>query len=378
MAVTAEVWEETHEYHRQQQQFHALLNHGVGIVSGLEVIASDPPDSSVYVQPGIAIDPSGRSIVMPQGLSFDLGAVEGPIYLILSYGESRPRAGGGYNGNEDILYVHSEYSIEARATLPTRSHIELARLRKENRAAPILDAKNSAQPKVNEIDLRFRREIGIKATEIVTLGVVHLGGKKHPKHGQGASYLARALRASESNRVWVDDDVTLTASNLSSYTLLYLVGRDSFQLKQEETDVLSGFLREGGSLFMESCHQEGEGTPAADRSFTELASSLGVKLEDLPAGHALLTDPHLFAVPPTGYESKGSHKVRVGGGVVLSTHDYGCLWQAEQRSGPPSREQIRAALEWGSNIVAYAMARRQKARTEQRLAATGQELLMIQ
>ena len=45
MAVTAQVWEEAHEYHRQQLRFHALLSHRPGILAGLEVIASQPPGS---------------------------------------------------------------------------------------------------------------------------------------------------------------------------------------------------------------------------------------------------------------------------------------------------------------------------------------------
>ena len=39
MAVTAETWEEAHEYHRQYERFHTLLHHGWGIVTGLEVIS---------------------------------------------------------------------------------------------------------------------------------------------------------------------------------------------------------------------------------------------------------------------------------------------------------------------------------------------------
>ncbi|MEE8392266.1 MAG: hypothetical protein V3S14_15930, partial [Anaerolineae bacterium] len=47
MAVTAQVWEEAHNYHQQQQRFHTMFYHGAGIVTGLEVIASDPADTSV-------------------------------------------------------------------------------------------------------------------------------------------------------------------------------------------------------------------------------------------------------------------------------------------------------------------------------------------
>jgi hypothetical protein len=35
------------------------------------------------------------------------------------------------------------------------------------------------------------------------------------------------------------------------------------------------------------------------------------------------------------------------------------LWQGQQRDILPSREQIRSAVEWGANIIAYAAYRRQ-------------------
>ena len=82
MAVTSEVWEEAHEYHRQSQGCHALFSHGPGILAGLEVIASDPPDTSVYILPGIAIDPVGQTIVLPQPVAYDIGhEMEGLLYL---------------------------------------------------------------------------------------------------------------------------------------------------------------------------------------------------------------------------------------------------------------------------------------------------------
>ena len=66
LAVTAEVWEEAHDHHRQGQRFHAILHHGSGVITGLEVMASDPPDTSVYILPGVAVDPAGQTIVLPQ------------------------------------------------------------------------------------------------------------------------------------------------------------------------------------------------------------------------------------------------------------------------------------------------------------------------
>jgi hypothetical protein len=53
--------------------------------------------------------------------------------------------------------------------------------------------------------------------------------------------------------------------------------------------------------------------------------------------------------------------LKVGEGVIVSACDYGCLWQGERRGRAASREEIRAAHEWGSNLMAYAVARRAEA-----------------
>ena len=66
MAVTADVWEEEHRYHRQLLRYHNLYNHGSGIVTGLQVIASDPADTSVYILPGVAVDSVGNTIVISE------------------------------------------------------------------------------------------------------------------------------------------------------------------------------------------------------------------------------------------------------------------------------------------------------------------------
>jgi hypothetical protein len=83
-------------------------------------------------------------------------------------------------------------------------------------------------------------------------------------------------------------------------------------------------------------------------------------LEALPAGHRLLTSPALFTQPPAGFETEGSPQVLVSDAVIFSTFDHGCLWQGQRRPGPASREEIRSAMEWGGNILDYALWRRQK------------------
>jgi hypothetical protein len=180
------------------------------------------------------------------------------------------------------------------------------------------------------------------------------------RHGHGASYLARAMHHSGGYRAWVDLDVPL-ASDLEYYTLVYLVGRGPFELAPQEMQVLYDYVARGGTLFVESCRSESDGSdPPADAAFDSLLGSLGFKLKDLTPDHPLLVEPFLFAAPPPGFESLGTPGVRVGDGVIFSTCDYGCLWQGKRRQSTASREDIRAAVEWGTNVVAYALNRRRQ------------------
>jgi hypothetical protein len=358
MAVTARVWDEAHEYHRQQLRLHAMLQHGAGIVTGLEVLASDPPDNAVYILPGIAVDGDGQTIVLAEPLSFDLGRTEGQLYLRLTYGESRPRADAPVPVDGEPLYVRAEYGIEAAPTMTEGAGVELARIIREGRGAPVHNAKDLTQPRANEIDLRYRQSVGAASPAILSLGVAHVGGNAGFRHGRGLNGVARYLRYNTDQRVWVDEGIRLTAG-LDRYALIYLVASGFWQPKAEEANALAEYWRSGGTIFFESCrHDIPAGAAPADNSFVQWAMSVGARLDDLPRDHFLLTEPYLFSAPPAGFETQGAPVIKMAEGLIFSAHDYGCLWQAEQRSGAPQREAVRAALEWGTNLVLYAAARR--------------------
>lgn len=378
MAVTAQVWEDAHEYHNLLQRFHNLFAHGSGILTGLEVQASDPPDSTVYILPGLAIDPEGNMIVLTQPVAYNFGQeIEGLVYLLLNYEESRPRSGDAQGQGDSPYYVHTHFAIHARPSLPSTPWIELARVRRRSRDAFLLNAQDAEHPDMNEIDLRFRREAvgtsrsfqGTLFHETICLGVSYVGEVTATlkAHGQGIDSLVRSLRSGASIdgnspvRLCADENVPLD-SGLGIYTLLCLIGQESFQLSSEEMSALYDYIQGGGTVFIESCRRElAEGDSPAEASLFDLFASFGITLEELPEGHSLLSTPHLFAAPPVGFERQGTPKVLVGDGIVFSTHDYGCLWQGQRRDGLASREEIRSALEWGYNIIAYASERRSKA-----------------
>ena len=354
MAVTADVWEEAHNYHRHHLETHALLSHGAGIVAGLQVVANDPADSAVYIRPGMAVDPSGRSIVLNEPLTYEVGAAEGRLFLVIAYGESHSRNGTGLESEGTPLYVQQQFSVEATSVLPPGPHVELARLLRTRRGAPIADAQDPTAPAGNEIDLRFRRSSALPNAAPASIALVHLGGSG-AQHGRGAQALARGLRANQRS-VWVDDNVALD-SGLSNHTLVYLVGHDTFQLSANEMNALYSLVQNGGSLFAESCRREAGAAGRAEASFAALFGSLGVKPESVGAGHRLLQGPALFNAAPVGFETGGMPQVQAGEGLLYSTADYGCLWHGERRSGPASREEIRAAHEFGLNVLDWATER---------------------
>jgi hypothetical protein len=359
MAVTAQVWDEAHAYHRLRQRTHEQLRHQPGILTGLEVIASDPPDSSVYILPGAAVDASGEMIVISEPVAYDFGAAQGRLALRLTYSESRPQQ----DKEGGVFYIHAQFGAETGDAQPEGSGIELARIFRGRRSA-ICDAGVAEAPTVNEIDLRYRLEVGNQRTPCVepaSIAVCYAGGNPQAEGAHGAANLVRVLNRS-ARQVCLDERVPIE-SGLERYTLVILVGYGDFKLSRPEMNALYAVLQAGGTLLLEACRKEAtpEGALKADKVFTDLVDSFGLRIANLNVGHPLLSEPNLFAIPPMGFESEGQTALQAGEGVLISSMDYGCLWQGLRRGGPASREEIRSALEWGENLLAYALKRRQEA-----------------
>jgi len=155
----------------------------------------------------------------------------------------------------------------------------------------------------------------------------------------------------------VDNDIPLSG-DLRPYDLVYLVGQEAFQLDADEMQPLYEYLQGGGSVLVESCRRKvKKGNPPADASFLDMLGSLDIQLKPLSAGDSLMTEPYFFTAPPSGFETEGQPAIQIGDGVIFSAYDFGCLWAGDRRSGAASREEIRSAMEWGANIVAYALRR---------------------
>ncbi len=360
MAVTADVWDTVQEYHRRMLEIHTRFAHGPGIVYGLEVIAGEPPSNQVYVQPGIAVDPLGRTIILSEARGYDLRAGDGLVYLVLTHEETPPRTEGRAAGDDAPRYVYTEYSLQATNAPPQTPYVELARIRRDG-AAAVSNAVRPELPARNEIDMRHRATLTSVAPPLLSVAVVGVGGAAAGEegHARGAALLGRAVHNMGRMRVAVDALPALDRSLDAHYGLLYLVGQDAFRLTSDQMTALFNFYQQGGSIFYESCREKGTGDPGGDASFLNFLNSMDQKVAPLGEDNRLLMEPHFFPAPPDGFETQGSPRIQIGEGILFSSFDYGCLWQGKRRGRRATRSEVRAAYEWGENILAWALRRRQ-------------------
>ena len=340
MSVTAEVWAKAHEEHRNALGAHNLVAHGSGILTGLEVIANDPPDQFVFISPGAAVDPAGNVIVVPEAVAYDFGsASEGDLFLVLGQGE---RELGGV-GNE-AKFIQNEFVIAARSSLPKRPTVELARITLSKAGKPVKNAEAPLHPGPDMLDLRYRKKIASVVHRPVRVYVKVLG-KDEPEIITAWDHLGNACQRELPCKLIVDSSGAFP-KDLKEFDLVYLAGKGKFKSTDVMWKALTGYFEQGKILILEALD------PEAQESCQELLDKLKLLPVDADKKASLFTEPFLFAEPPTGFS--GTH-VQVWEQVVYSTGAYGLAWAGLAGTGISSRSYIRSAQEWGVNLIKYCL-----------------------
>jgi hypothetical protein len=347
MSITANVWREAHEYPVQLQNAHQALLHGVGIVQGLDVVASDPPSSVIYILPGVAVDTAGRMIVLHEALAYDLGdKIEGALHLLLLHREVKVQTKQDEEANGPA-YMQDEFVIVARAEALDVPHVELARIDRKDVKSVIVDAENPHAPQVNAIDLRFRQIIHPFQPEQIRVGLCYLGEFTERVDHLGILHLAQPLTAASRFRLVLDKDVPLEEA-IFNYPLIYLVVDPSAKLDKHGKEILQSFIQNGGKLLVEFASQPTE------EAITALLKQVGVKSEKLDPDHELFHAPYFFMKPPPGSFMKDGISVWCGDGVVLCTDGgYGKVWSGHVPGKDFTHSSLRDALEWGVNQIVF-------------------------
>ena len=379
LVIDSDTWRDAHEYHRSQQRLHMLAFHDIGIIEGLKIVASKPPDLSVNIYPGIAVDPEGNIIIVSETQNYRIQTREKrTIYLIIQFREVPAEPYQPPEGGQPTRIIEA-YRIQERDKLPNESYLELCRINFDPTDKTIRDVKNPSVIGKNEIDLTFRQEVSglskppkeqitIQNKEIasvkqstpsteksIVIGHTVLGEASRNLHSAGLKNLIREINRRGGNVSDLSENVVLD-KKVNRFTLLYITGNSRFELNAEQQSALGDFLQSGGVIFGEACNDESQGTSAKGAkefglAFNQLANQFRCKLEVVQREHTLLSAYHIFSEVPQGVEMA---MLLEGGCMIYSGSDYGCAWQGGYQGKPLSRDNIRNSLEMGTNIVYYA------------------------
>lgn len=361
LMIDAAAWRDAHDYHRSHQRLHNLTAHGSGIVVGLEVVANSPPDGSVIIKPGLAIDPEGNVLVVAQPQRYVLKASgAGTTYLVIQFREVPVTTESDGPDGRDSRILEA-YRIQERDRLPDEPHVELARIALAGRVEAITEPVDRLNPGLSEIDSRFRPVTGVRPQVPLPIAQALVRAPQPGAgHRVGVSNLANELNHLGLCQARLIGSVALEASP-PDCTLLYLLFPPSWMPNKQEMANLSYFLSRGGVALLEPCLAAGDSAAVrpAEVAFTAIAQQLGVTPAPVKAGHPLLGTRFVFGACPPGLADDGA--VLEDQGLIYSGRDYGCAWQGGRADRPLPRELIRGALEFGVNVAIYALDRRSRA-----------------
>jgi hypothetical protein len=188
--TTEKDWNEAEKYHIDKRKLHNRMLHSPGVAMGyggeMRVQARARGDLSVEIQSGYAIDGQGHDLLLFDAAIKNVNTEEfrlpQTIYIVARYYEELTdfiayKENLEYKGHRRVL---EGVKIELSQTEPDLTReVELARIYLEKGANRIRDARDPADPRANEIDLRFV-----------------------PKAGVCGSFLAPALRLRMENLLW--------------------------------------------------------------------------------------------------------------------------------------------------------------------------------
>ncbi len=175
--TTEKDWNDAERYHIDKRKLHNKLLHSPGIVYGyatdLKVTARARGDLSVEVQPGYAIDGQGNDLMIfdatIRNINLEEFRLPQTIYIVLRYYEELTdfiayKENLEYKGHRRVL---ESCRVEISQTEPDiNREVELARIYLEKGVQRIRDARDPADPKANEIDMRYTPRGGMSGSTL--------------------------------------------------------------------------------------------------------------------------------------------------------------------------------------------------------------------
>ena len=406
LLLTAQLWKQAHDYHRQRQNIYYQSLHQPGIVSGLGICIIEPPEEVageykdrrwLLIKPGVAIDVNGNPIIVPRSLTFRI-ASETPksgyrvVYVVINYVDPDKLQ---VESNNQL--VRETFRVDEKTSQPDSTEVELCRIVLSASGLELVESADILSPEVNNIDLRFRKQARFRPSEQVTIGYFQENNNLLALCN-GVSTLYPQM---EAKSILIDTSTYERLDDLDGQCcdLIYISYQDFISLQLLNLEQLQKFLETGAVIFIESTTQEADisdlssvkqqlettikGLPhqpdviqvrqeleveleAVNSKITEqlevfispignITSQLGlesppVTKNDLPPEHLLKHHPFLFSgLPVIGEENTYLFN---WGGIILSVGNLSDGWGCSNKYSL-SRETIRSAQEMGINILYF-------------------------
>jgi hypothetical protein len=260
-----------------------LAFHSVGIVDGLEIAANKPPDLSVIIHPGMAVDPQGNVIIVPETQNYKMQTRDKRvIYLIMQFREVPAEPYQPPNGGQPTRIMEA-YRIQERDTLPKEPYLELCRINFDPVDKTIKDARYQTQVGRNEIDLNFRqtatqistkplsvppleqksaqtqvaptKETVTPPIETIAIGHAVVGEVDKNLHLAGLQNLIKEINRQGVFQTSLSENIVIDR-RISRFALIYMTGNGRFELNPEQVSIISDFLQSGSVIFGEGCCDE--------------------------------------------------------------------------------------------------------------------------
>ena len=277
LLLTAELWQQAHSYHRQKQNLFYQSFHTPGIVAGLGVSVIQPPRDIpaqyrdfrwLRIQSGIAIDARGNVIVVPQPLDFRIASIAKEkaltVYLIISYVDPENLQ---TNSHQDI--ITETFRVDEKINLPSDSEIELCRILLQPSSDPLAqdnltNAIDLLNPEPNSLDLRYRRQAGIRPQKVIRIGQVINSNSRVNQVADNFANLGRSLSGmypqmwGYSQIIPIDLKPNYSEKNdlsqlvkKENISIIYLDYQQAKNLSREEIEILKLWIQSGSTLLIE-------------------------------------------------------------------------------------------------------------------------------
>ncbi len=196
---------------------------------------------------------------------------------------------------------------------------------------------------------------------VVMAKVKYTDQREWDLHGGGVPNLIRQVEKSWLRALtWQTVDLkAASVADLLESPILFFSGRQALNLPPEQCDALRMYVEQGGFIFAEACDEDGCDGKAFDESFRQLMKTLfpTSALRELPPEHPIWyaegkVDPkymqHLYGIDACCRTS-----------VVYCPTNLSCFWELaaeghELEAPPEVQADIRARLQIGQNVIAYA------------------------